>query len=87
MNGLTIELSPEQRDYIEGAVAAGRSASPSEFVLNLIDDALVREEHERIEQLLLEAENEVEEPVTLNPEFWAKSRAGIGRATSSEPQP
>jgi hypothetical protein len=49
-------------------------------------DAQIREEYERIEQLLLEAENEDQEPIPDSLEFWAKLREEIERVASSDEQ-
>jgi hypothetical protein len=40
-------------------------------------DAQSREERERIEQILLEAAIEDEEPIPDSPEFWTKAREEI----------
>jgi Arc/MetJ-type ribon-helix-helix transcriptional regulator len=46
-------------------------------------DARIREEYERIEQLLLEAENEEEESMPDSPDFWAKLREEEGKYSSA----
>lgn len=73
---MMINLLPDHRSYIEDAVAAGKFATPSEFVTKMIEDVLIAEEIDRIDALLEEAESENDEDaILLTPELMAEIQA------------
>ncbi len=68
---LTISLSEDRQAFIDSEIAAGRFASPSEFVSALILAEQLRKNHDQVESLLMEAEDETVEPIAGGTEFWA----------------
>ncbi|MEK7833004.1 MAG: ribbon-helix-helix domain-containing protein [Acidobacteriota bacterium] len=51
---LTISLPESMKDFIERETAEGHYATPSEYVRDLVEEALDRKNEERLEKLLLE---------------------------------
>ena len=51
---LTISLPESMKEFIEREVAEGHYSTPSEYVRDLVEEALDRKNEERLEKLLLE---------------------------------
>lgn len=51
---LTISLPESMKEFIEREVAEGHHGTPSEYVCDLVEEALDRKNEERLEKLLLE---------------------------------
>lgn len=73
---LTISLPESMKDFIERETAEGHYATPSEYVRDLVEEALDRKNEERLEKLLLEGLDSGP-PVRVTPEFWQELRAEL----------
>ncbi len=51
---LTISLPESMKEFIEWEVAEGNYGTPSEYVRDLVEEALDRKNEERLEKLFLE---------------------------------
>lgn len=51
---LTITLPESMKEFIERETAEGHYSTPSEYVRDLVEEALDRKNEERLEKLLLE---------------------------------
>jgi antitoxin ParD1/3/4 len=73
---LTISLPESMKEFIERGVAEGNYSTPSEYVRDLVEEALDRKNEERLEKLLLEGLDSGE-PIKVTPEFWTELRAEL----------
>ena len=73
---LTISLPQPLKDFIDARVAEGRYATPSDYVRELLQEALEGAAEEHLEKLLLEG-LESGEPIEVTPEFWQQLRAEL----------
>jgi antitoxin ParD1/3/4 len=73
---LTISLPESMRDFIERETVEGHYATPSEYVRDLVEEALDRKNEERLEKLLLEGLDSGP-AIRVTPEFWQELRSEL----------
>ena len=74
MPSLTITIDDHILSLIDREIATGKFATPSEYISSLLFAEQLRQNHEEIDLLLLEAEDETEPPIEGVPALWAKMR-------------
>lgn len=82
---LTITLPESMKEFIERETAEGHFATPSEYVRDLVEEALDRKNEERLEKLLLESLDSGE-PIKVTPEYWEKKRAELTAKYGKRPE-
>jgi len=73
---IVVQLPDAAQSFIEEQVASGRFTSPSEFIVNLVEQARRQAAHERLEALLLEGLDSGP-PIEVTPEYWEKRKAEL----------
>jgi antitoxin ParD1/3/4 len=82
---LTISLPESFKEFIEREVAEGHYSTPSEYVRDLLEEALDRKNEERLEKLLLEGLDSGE-PIKVTPEYWEELRAELTAKYGKRPE-
>lgn len=73
---LTISLPDSMKEFIERETVEGHYSTPSEYVRDLVEEALDRKNEERLEKLLLEGLDSGP-PIKVTPKFWEDLRAEL----------
>ena len=66
---ILVQLPDTAQSFIDEQVAAGRFASPSEFIVDLVEQARRKATIERVDQLLIEG-LESGPPIEVDRDWW-----------------
>lgn len=70
---IEVHLSEPAQSFVEEQVAAGQFTSPSDFIVNLVEQARREAAHKRFEKLLLEGLDSGP-GVEVTPDYWQKKK-------------
>jgi len=75
---ILVQLPDDAQSFIEEQVATGRFASPSEFIVDLVEKSRRKATIERADQLLLEGLDSGA-GAEATPEYWQKKKEELAR--------
>lgn len=83
MSAVTVSFSDDDREFIEGQIAAGGYESPGSYLQELLHAERKRKTREKLEALLIEG-LESGEPTPMTAEDWATLRQGLKRPIAQD---
>lgn len=78
MPDLHITLSDDSQAFVSEQIAQGSFSSPSDFIENLVEEAKLRLEQERLDAFLIEGLDSGP-AIEVTAEYWQRTKAELAR--------